>query len=79
MYFRGAKRNSLYISNLECGPHGEWTWEESFARLFQYEPTLATSNVSKKFGVPREQILLSVHYRGFDGWVLRTHLILPHG
>ncbi len=80
MFFRGAKRNSLYIQNLKCGKQGDWTWEEDFARLFQFEPIITQAATSKVFGSEtRQTILQHSSYCGFSGFVLQSHLILPRG
>lgn len=79
-FFRGTMRNNLFIQSENCGKGGDWVWEPERARLFQFEPIIAPATISKRFGDERRQhILKSVHYRGFDGWVVRSHLILPHG
>lgn len=80
MFFRGQKRNRLYISNLECGKDGNWTSEEDMARLFKSEPILSFSVIAKHFGDDkRAEIIRQLNYRGFHHTVLQSHLILPHG
>lgn len=78
MFFRGKRRKSLYIQNMTCGKNGDWTWEEDFARLFQSEPIITTASTSKRL-VEKEDALMKMSYRGYDGYVLQTHLILPRG
>ena len=77
MYFRGSKRNALFITNLKCGIDGGWTAEEDFARLFQYEPKINHQTVSKR--INHVEAVDHINYRGFNGIVLTTHLILPRG
>jgi len=80
MFFRGEKRNAFYIQNMKCDKAGDWTWEMDYARLFQFEPVLALAATAKTLGENyRPEILRRTNYHGFDGIVLRTHLILPHG
>lgn len=80
MYFRGSRRNNLYIRNMLCGTDGDWSWEPDYARLFQFEPIITLSSTAKSLGEQvRQDILQHTNYQGFHGTVLRTHLILPRG
>lgn len=72
-YFRGTQRRKLFVSN----ETDDWTSEESHARLFETQPEVTNHS---SFSKTLQTTLLQskeIHYKGFDGTVLKSHLIIP--
>lgn len=73
LYFRGTQRRKLFIANEK----DDWISEESHARLFETQPEITDH---RSFSKTMQTTLLprmEIHYKGFDGIVLRSHLIIP--
>lgn len=71
-YFRGQeRRRKLFIRNLIA----DWVTEPELARLFEDKPTFGDEEFAKK--LQNDPVRKKVQFKGFDGIVLRSHLIIP--
>ena len=67
-YFRGENQEKLLIRNATT----DWVWEEQRARLFESEPY----NLRFSKNMKKHPMFGRINYRGFEGKVLRSHLIV---
>lgn len=79
MYYRGKQyagkyRKALFIDDFKSNKTGDWSWEHSHCRLFITKPNFRKRNFTKDTW--KDPLRERISFRGFDGLVLKSHLII---
>ena len=72
-YFRGSRRRDLFIRNVTT----DWVSDQDAARLFELREPAIQSDRSFSKNMRGSQIRNQLHFRGFEGPILRSHVIIP--
>lgn len=70
-YFRGQRRRKLFIRDITT----DWVSVPEKARLFSEKPNLSDTSCYAK--TLKNLEVSELHFAGFHGIVLRSHLIMP--